>query len=250
MSVKLGQPWTREVAPGVVRVGTTYVGCYAVEEAGAYTLVDTGLAGHWEQLVGFLASRSAPVAAVKAVVLTHHHDDHRGNAEPLRNQAGAKVLVHQDDLALATRKTKPPRFPLWQPRVLHYVLHCVAGGAARTVPVVEASSFRDEEVLDVPGHPRVIHTPGHTPGNAAMSLEDREVLMVGDALATIDLVSGASGPRLLPRFVNDDHHQALASLQKLEPVKAGWVLPGHGPPWEGTPRQAVKLAREIAAPRR
>jgi glyoxylase-like metal-dependent hydrolase (beta-lactamase superfamily II) len=81
-----------------------------------------------------------------------------------------------------------------------------------------------------------------------MSLEDREVLMVGDALATIDLVSGESGPRLLPRFVNDDHQQALASLHKLELVKAGWVLPGHGPPWEGSPQQAVKLAREIAAP--
>jgi glyoxylase-like metal-dependent hydrolase (beta-lactamase superfamily II) len=186
-----------------------------------------------EQLVGFLASRRAPVAAVKAVVLTHHHDDHRGNAERLRNQAGARVLVHQDDLASATRETKPPRFPLWKPRVLHDVLHCLAGGVARTVPVVAASSFRDEEVLDVPGRPRVIHAPGHTPGNAAMSLEDRDVLMVGDALATIDLVSGESGPRLLPRFVNDDHQQALASLHKLELVKAGWVLPGHGPPGRG-----------------
>jgi glyoxylase-like metal-dependent hydrolase (beta-lactamase superfamily II) len=147
ISVKLGQPWTGEIAPGVFRVGTAYVGCYAVEETGAYTFVDTGLPGHWQQLVGFLASRRAPVSAVKAVVLTHHHDDHRGNAERLRNQAGARVLVHQDDLAPATRKTKPPRFPLWKPRVLHYVLHCLAGGVARTLPVVEASSFRDEEVL-------------------------------------------------------------------------------------------------------
>jgi glyoxylase-like metal-dependent hydrolase (beta-lactamase superfamily II) len=198
--VKLGQPWTREIAPGVFRVGTTYVGCYAVEDAGAYTLVDTGLPGHWEQLVGFLASRSAPVSAVKAIVLTHHHDDHRGNAERLRKEAGAKVLVHQMDLASITRRTKPPRFPLWRPRVLRYVLHCVTGGAARTLPVVEASSFSDEEVLDIPGRPRVLHVPGHTAGNAVMSLEDRDVLMVGDALATIDLVSGQSGPRLLPRL--------------------------------------------------
>jgi len=134
--------------------------------------------------------------------------------------------------------------------VLHYVLHCVRGGVTRTVPVVEASSFVDEEVLDVPGRPRVIHTPGHTPGNAAMSLEDRGVLIVGDALATIDLVSGRSGPRLLPAFTNDDHELALSSLGKIELVKARWVLPGHGLPWEGSPQQAVKLAREIAGPRR
>ena len=122
-------------------------------------------------------------------------------------------------------------------------------GVTRTVPVAEASSFVDEEVLDVPGRLRVIHTPGHTAGNAAISL-DRDVLIVGDALATIDLVSGESGPRLLPRFVNEDHELALASLQKIEPVKARWVLPGHGLPWEGSPRQAVKLARQVAGPKR
>jgi glyoxylase-like metal-dependent hydrolase (beta-lactamase superfamily II) len=245
--VKLGQPWIREIVPGVFRVGTTYVGCYVVEDAGAYTFIDAGLPGYWQQMAGFLASRSAPLSAVEAVVLTHHHDDHRGNAERLRTQAGATVLVHHDDLAQATRKGKPPRFSLWKPRVLHYVVHCLRGGVARTVPVAEASSFADGEVLDVPGRPRVIHTPGHTAGNAAISLGDREVLIVGDALATIDIVSGESGPRLLPRFVNEDHELALASLQKIEAVKARWVLPGHGSPWEGSPQQAVRMARHVAA---
>ncbi len=246
--MKLGQPWVREIVPGVFRVGTTYVGCYAVEDGGAYTFIDAGLPGYWRQMTGFLASRNAPLSAVKAVVLTHHHPDHMGNAERLRTQAGATVLVHHDDLAAATRKGgKPPRFPLWKPPVLRYVGHVIRNGVARAAPVAVASSFADEEVLDVPGHPRVIHAPGHTAGNVAISLEDREVLIVGDTLATIDLASGESGPRLCPRFVNDDHDRALASLQKIEPVKARWVLPGHGLPWEGSPQQAVKLARQIAA---
>jgi glyoxylase-like metal-dependent hydrolase (beta-lactamase superfamily II) len=47
--------------------------------------------------------------------------------------------------------------------------------------------------------------------------------------------------------MNDDHEQALASLEKIELVKARWVLPCHGLPWEGSPQQAVKLARQIAA---
>ena len=75
----------------------------------------------------------------------------------------------------------------------------------------------------------------------------REALIVGDTLATIDLASGASAPRLWPRFVNDGNDRALASLQKIELVKARWVLPGHGLPWEGSPQHAVKLARQIAA---
>ena len=99
----------------------------------------------------------------------------------------------------------------------------------------------------MPGRPRVIRTPGHTAGNAALNLADREVLIVGDTLATLSLLRGESGPQLLPRFMNEDHDQALASLEKLEPVKARWILPSHGLPWEGSPQQAVNLARQIAA---
>jgi glyoxylase-like metal-dependent hydrolase (beta-lactamase superfamily II) len=248
--VRLGRPWSAEIAPGVFRLGTPFVGCYAVEDGGAYTFIDAGLPGYWEQMAGFLASRNTLLSAVKAVVLTHWHDDHRGNAERLRTQADARVLVHQDDLAAAMRRGKPPKFPLWKPRVLHYFVHVLANGAARVPPLVRASGFADGEVLDVPGRPRVVHAPGHTAGNAAISLEDRGVLIVGDALATIDLVTGEAGPRLLPRFTNYDHDLALASLQKIESVRAHWVLPGHGLPWQGSPQQAVRLARQAEVPKR
>ncbi len=43
--MKLGQHWVQEIVPGVFRVGTTFVGCYAVEDAGAYTFIDVGLPG-------------------------------------------------------------------------------------------------------------------------------------------------------------------------------------------------------------
>ena len=65
-----------------------------------------------------------------------------------------------------------------------------------------------------PTRPRVIHTPGHTPGNAALSLANREVLIVGDTLATLSLSRGESGPQLLPPFLNEDHGRALASLER------------------------------------
>jgi len=39
------------------------------------------------------------------------------------------------------------------------------------------STFADGDKLDVPGHPQVVHAPGHTDGSAALFLEDRSVLL-------------------------------------------------------------------------
>ena len=86
------------------------------------------------------------------------------------------------------------------------------------------------------------------PGKLVSRLADVGVVVKqGDTLATLSLSPGESGPQLLPRFLNDDHDRALASLEKIEQVGARWVLPAHGLPWEGSPQQAVKLARQIAA---
>src|SRR5260370_37627462 len=98
-----------------------------------------------------------------------------GNAERFRTQAGAAGLVHHDDRAAAMRKGRPPLYPLGKPPVLHLVGHFLRNGVARTVPVAEASAFAGEEVLDVPGRPRVIHTPGPPAGAAALSMAAREV---------------------------------------------------------------------------
>jgi glyoxylase-like metal-dependent hydrolase (beta-lactamase superfamily II) len=108
---RLGQPWVRAIVPGVFRVGTTFLGCYAIEDAGAYTFIDVGLPGYWPQMTRFLAARHAPLSSVKAVVLTHFHPDHMGNAERLRTQAGTAVLVHHDDRAAAMRKGRPALVP-------------------------------------------------------------------------------------------------------------------------------------------
>jgi hypothetical protein len=44
-------------------------------------------------------------------------------------------------------------------------------GAVKIIPVKEVSSLADGEVMDVPGSPRALHTPGHTPGSAAIAVE-------------------------------------------------------------------------------
>ena len=72
-----------------------------------------------------------------------------------------------------------------------------------------------------------------------------DALFVGDAFATLDVLTGATGPRLAP--FTADPGQALASLARLDGLHAGLVLPGHGQPWTGGLAEALRRIRAAAA---
>jgi glyoxylase-like metal-dependent hydrolase (beta-lactamase superfamily II) len=105
------------------------------------------------------------------------------------------------------------------------------------------SEFADGEVLDVPGRPRVIHAPGHTPGHSALMFDDRSALLCGDAVVTHNPLTGRVGPQIMPSAFNRDTPEALRSLAVLENVQADVMLPGHGDPFTGGLAEAVRLAR-------
>ena len=54
--------------------------------------------------------------------------------------------------------------------------------------------------------------------------------------------TGAQGVQLLPDYFNVDTQQGAESLERLRPLAADVVVPGHGPAFLGTPDQAVDEA--------
>ena len=97
----------------------------------------------------------------------------------------------------------------------------------------------------VPGSPRIIHTPGHTPGSAAVHVPAFDALFIGDTMTTRNVLTGVTGPKPAPFTL--DPEQAVSSLDRVEKLDATWVLPGHGPAWDGGVPEAVRLIREAAA---
>lgn len=97
----------------------------------------------------------------------------------------------------------------------------------------------------MPGRPRVVPTPGHSPGHVAFHLPELGVLIAGDALCTYNPLTGRRGPQLMPKAFAFDIGQAQASLDALERIDAGLVLFGHGEPWTDGPAEAVARAREF-----
>lgn len=244
-----------EVAPQVHVLGSLRFNWYVVAESGSYTVVDAGLPAHWPQIGTLLTALGAGLDDVEAVLITYGHGDHAGNAERLRTGAAATVYVHPEDRE-ELRSGKMPNPSLAglvllprRPAMLSFMAEAIRGGVVPRFPAVrQLSEFADGEVLDVPGRPRVVHVPGHTPGSCALHLADAGTVFTGDALVTHNPFAPRwrrNGPQLCIDAAQDDPAQAHASLDRLAGLGARTALPGHGEPWHGGIDAAVDHARRL-----
>jgi glyoxylase-like metal-dependent hydrolase (beta-lactamase superfamily II) len=147
----------------LVRMARSYFGrellpvyCYAVGD----TLIDTGLACEATNLLRF-----ARDAGIREALLTHHHEDHSGNAKGL-GDAGVRVSASTETASLVDRG-----FPI------RFYQHVLWGPAepARATP------FRGEIVRVGSFDARVVPAPGHCDDQVAFHVPSQGWLFSGDA---------------------------------------------------------------------
>ena len=173
-------------------VGSIGTNCYIVydETTRAAVVIDpSDEAELVEARIGALGLR------VRAILLTHGHFDHGGDAERIRKLSGAPVYLHPADLVL----------PSW----LTHGLRADRDLADGDQLVFDGLRFQ------------VLLTPGHTPGSVCF--------LCGDALFSGDtLFAGSCGRTDLP---GGSWHEILASLRRLAELEGNYtVYPGHGDP--------------------
>jgi glyoxylase-like metal-dependent hydrolase (beta-lactamase superfamily II) len=146
----------------VVRMARAYLGrelmpvhCYAVGD----TLVDTGLESQGDALSAFARS-----AGVRRAVITHHHEDHAGNARRLGRE-GVAILAGAATAALLARDLP-----------IAFYQHVLWG---KSWPA-RAAVFGDEVALG-PHRARVVPTPGHCADQVAFHVPEEGWLFSGDA---------------------------------------------------------------------
>jgi glyoxylase-like metal-dependent hydrolase (beta-lactamase superfamily II) len=241
-----------DVAPGVHRIEDAHTNWYLLEDDGRLTVVDAGVPRSWESLQDALRRLGRRLDQVEALVLTHAHFDHVGFAERARKELGVAVHVHENDAPLCRHPSRydheRPRsaYLATQVRALPIVAEFVWTRAFWPAPIKDVRRFQDG-VLPVPGSPRVVATPGHTLGHCALHLADRDVVLAGDAVVTLDPYTARRGPRLVARAATADVDRNLRALDALAATGASTVLPGHGEPWTDGAEAIVDAARRAGA---
>ena len=99
-----------------------------------------------------------------------------------------------------------------------------------------------EEGDDIAGF-KVIHLPGHAPGQIGLWRESDRVALTSDCFYTLDPNTGRHGaPRVPMASFNLDTEQARASIRKVAALEPSAAWPGHAEPVTGDVRAQLERA--------
>ena len=175
----------------------THTNCYVM---GGREMIILDPASPYEKdrlaLDSFIDSLIAEGRKMREIFITHHHPDHVGGVDYLRNRLGIGVAAH----------------PLTAERL------------AGTVTVDRY--IEDNEIIELDGDPslrlRVLHTPGHTRGHICFYEEKTGAIITGD------LIVGVGTVVIDPPEGNMQHYfDSLGRLLTLPKLSS--LFPAHGP---------------------
>ncbi len=236
-----------EIVSGVYGISMTYVNAFLVVGEDGLVLVDSGLAGRKDTILGALAGTGRQPADLKHILITHHHFDHIGSLADLKEATGAKCYVHPAD-GRVVRGEAPRPGPKPMGLLSRLLLPIVVRlGPPEVDPMKVDREVQDGEELPLAGGIKAVHTPGHTAGHLSFLLPSRKLLFVGDAAGNL---LGQLGPPfgVLLGTHTEDVAQAKESIRKLAGLEFDIACFGHGRVLKGEAnlkfrRLAEKLAR-------
>src|SRR5262249_34146442 len=128
----------------------------------------------------------------------------------------------------------------WQPKWLRWSLQITRQGALTRDGIPTTLALTEDVAAGLPRAPKALPTPGPTTRHRPDVGDGGRVR--GGALVTGHPVAPRSGPQLLPSLFNHDQQGCLRSLAALAMLDTEVLLPGHGPLWRGSIREAANRA--------
>lgn len=206
----------------------SYLSCsYVLRTPRGIWLFDAGMDSAGTAMLDTLAQMGAGPEDVRAIFLTHWHNDHAAGAAAIQALSGAPVYCDAREMPYLDRRTAttgwPQRLatacPEWGPWIL------IKGLLGNAIP----RAIADLRVIgpQPPAFPEldVIPTPGHTPGHLAYYYRPGRLLFCGDALAVL-----GGKPAFMARAITPDLPAARRSILACLDCEIDWLCPGHREP--------------------
>ena len=202
----------KHLAPGVWRLKEfprPLINVYLAEDV----LIDAGRRWDKRRIFAELEGRE-----ISEVALTHVHPDHQGCAKAVCEARGVPLACHEADVdAMEGRRPVAA-----SPKPMAQAFGKMWTGPPRKVDRV----LREGD--EVAGF-RVVHAPGHAPGEVIFFRDSDRVAICGDVIRNITYVTLRTKLAEPPADLTPDPAENRRSIRKLAELDPSLILPGHGP---------------------
>jgi hydroxyacylglutathione hydrolase len=219
----------KEVAGGVWHLNTMFfpngVNAYVVGDV----LIDAGGRQAAKRILRELDGHT-----VTAHALTHAHADHQGSSHAVCTALGIPYWVPENDVAPAE---DPSLIGERQPDT--FLAQFYARAFKGPGHKVDRALREGDEVAGL----TVLDTPGHSAGHVSFWREADGLLILGDVLSNMHVVTGLPGLREPLKSLTPDPERNRESIRRLGPLEPKLVLFGHGAPLRDTKKFVDFCAR-------
>jgi glyoxylase-like metal-dependent hydrolase (beta-lactamase superfamily II) len=251
------------VLPGLFRLrlplpwpGIPHVNAWAIRAGDGVVLIDCGMHqdDSREQLEYAMAQVGLGLEQVTALVITHAHEDHWGQAATVLERSGAPMWMHPNFQHARATETDPaaaaaPRYEIGrQSGVPEPALRAFLERFAALPTGVEAIVEPDHQLIsgvrletDL-GTLHAYETPGHAPSHVSLYAPEHRLLISGDhLLGRISLYFDFG-------WTADPVAEFLAGLDSVAALDARLCVSGHGRPFTDVAAH-VRGHRQLVAER-